>query len=82
MINKELLRRIDERDYLTEREHREFLERLSKDLEILEILKIIVMITRNKSNGAYDGCYCLKIKPNVIPNEDTINKVKEWLNDK
>lgn len=34
--NLELLRRIDEKDYLTEREHREFLDRLKKDLEELE----------------------------------------------
>jgi len=34
--NLELLRRIDEKDYLTEREHREFLDRLKKDLEKLE----------------------------------------------
>jgi len=36
MTSKELLRRIDERDYLTEREHREFLKELKKDLEELE----------------------------------------------
>ena len=32
----ELLRRIDEKDYLTEREHREFLDRLKSSLEIAE----------------------------------------------
>ncbi len=42
MPNKELLRRIDERDYLTEREHREFLDRLNKDLEDYEELKKIM----------------------------------------
>lgn len=41
MNNKELLRRIDERDYLTEREHREFLKELNKDLERLEKYKSI-----------------------------------------
>lgn len=35
----EYLRRIDERDYLTEREHREFLDRLNKDLEEYETQK-------------------------------------------
>ena len=39
MTGKELLRRIDEKDYLTEREHREFLEELNKDLEVLEEIK-------------------------------------------
>lgn len=52
-----------------------------KDLEVLEILKKIIMITRNKSNGAYNGCYCLKLKPNTIPNEDFANKIKEWLDE-
>ena len=36
MKSKEYLRRIDKRDYLTEREHREYLEQLEKDLEKLE----------------------------------------------
>ena len=35
----EYLRRIDERDYLTEREHREYLKALNDDLEVLKILK-------------------------------------------
>ena len=39
MGNKELLKRIDERNYLTEREHREFLSVLNKELEMLEELK-------------------------------------------
>ncbi len=36
MGNKELLKRIDERNYLTEREHREFLSVLNKELERLK----------------------------------------------
>lgn len=39
MVSKELLKRIDERDYLTEREHREFLDKLNKDLEEYEEIK-------------------------------------------
>ena len=35
----EYLRRIDKREYLTEREHREYLKALDDDLEVLEILK-------------------------------------------
>lgn len=38
MTSKELLRRIDEKDYLTEREHREFLSVLNKDLKRLEAI--------------------------------------------
>ena len=59
----------------------EQVEEIIKKLETLEILKSVVMITRNKSNGAYDGCYCLKLKPNVIPSEDTSNKIKRWLDE-
>ena len=39
MANIELLRRIDERDYLTEREHREFLSVLNKELEKLDEIR-------------------------------------------
>ena len=39
MNSKKLLKRIDERDYLTEREHREFLEELITDLENIERYK-------------------------------------------
>lgn len=59
----EYLRRIDERDYLTEREHREYLEKLNTDLEVLEILKKTL-------NNSF---LCL------IKNEEDRKKVKEWL---
>lgn len=39
MTSKEYLRRIDKQEYLTEREHREYLEQLEKDLEMLEDLR-------------------------------------------
>lgn len=35
----ELLRRIDEKDYLTGREHREFLNILTKRLEAVDLIK-------------------------------------------
>lgn len=35
----EYLRRIDERDYLTEREHKEYLNKLNEELTLLEIYK-------------------------------------------
>lgn len=38
---KECLKRIDERNYLTEREHKEFLETIEKDLDRLEGLEKI-----------------------------------------
>lgn len=36
----EYLRRIDERNYLTEREHRKLLDRLNNDLNQIELLKL------------------------------------------
>lgn len=48
MASKELLKRIDERNYLTEREHREFLDRLSKDLEEKELLETELKLEKDK----------------------------------
>ena len=39
MISKECLKRIDEKNYLTEREHKEFLSVIEKDLDRLEELR-------------------------------------------
>lgn len=39
MTSKECLKRIDERNYLTEREHKEFLSIIEKDLDRLEKLE-------------------------------------------
>ena len=69
----EYLRRIDERDYLTEREHREYLKKLESDLEILEILKKniksknIILVKRN-------SC----IEKDLISSEDN-DKIIQWL---
>lgn len=39
MTSKECLKRIDEKNYLTEREHKEFLNVIEKDLDRLEELR-------------------------------------------
>ena len=73
MTSKEYLRRIDERNYLTEREHREFLERLSKDLEILETIKDLLN----------DGVLWLEMEHEMIESKEHKKKkqlIKEWLN--
>jgi len=71
----EYLRRIDERDYLTEREHRQFLDKLKQDLEILEILKPHIKIT---SDGII-SCHNLVLLPRCKYYEKEYNKVKKWL---
>ena len=48
MINKECLKRIDERNYLTQREHKEFLSVIEKDLVRLEQLENALEIIKNK----------------------------------
>ena len=69
----EYLRRIDKREYLTEREHREYLKKLESDLEILEILKKniksknIILVKRN-------SC----IEKDLISSEDN-DKIIQWL---
>lgn len=85
MTSKEYLRRIDERNYLTEREHREFLNELNKDLEVLEIFKTIT-----KRKGAISTALYIednRPKTNIIIKLDTENDkeilcnelVKNWL---
>jgi len=69
MINKELLRRIDERDYLTEREHREFLERLSKDLEILEYIKSLIKVYNNDEMHFERGFDFINVVKELLDNE-------------
>jgi len=72
MTSKELLKRIDEKDYLTEREHREFLKVLEKDLEILEIFKELF-----KYKGNCEWLF------HYLENENQKQLIKEWLdNDK
>ena len=63
----EYLRRIDKRDYLTEREHREYLKKLEKDLEILEILKK-AFLNDMATIGGFHSLY----------GED-LDKIKNWL---
>lgn len=77
MASKELLRRIDERDYLTEREHREFLEGLSKDLEVLDILKENAHLYVNNVNKDVKS-----IQITITTCNDNFNKVEEWLDEK
>ena len=48
MISKECLKRIDERNYLTQRERKEFLSVIEKDLVRLEQLENALEIIKNK----------------------------------
>ena len=48
MINKECLKRLNERNYLTQREHKEFLSVIEKDLVRLEQLENALEIIKNK----------------------------------
>ena len=48
MTSKECLKRIDERNYLTQREHKEFLSVIEKDLARLEQLEKTLEIIKNK----------------------------------
>ena len=48
MISKECLKRIDERNYLTQRERNEFLSVIEKDLVRLEQLENVLEIIKNK----------------------------------
>lgn len=48
MTSKECLKRIDERNYLTQREHTEFLGVVKQDLERLEQLEKALEIIKNK----------------------------------
>ena len=73
MKNNEYLRRIDKREYLTEREHREYLEQLEKDLEVLEILKPMLKIAKGGTWWYLDTKHCF------FDNQETIDKIKEWL---
>lgn len=48
MTSKECLKRIDERNYLTQREHKEFLSAIEKDLVRLEQLENALEIIKNR----------------------------------
>lgn len=51
MTSKECLKRIDEKNYLTEREHKEFLSIVEKDLDQLEELEEQVAALDNSVNN-------------------------------
>ena len=55
------------------------LYKLTKDLEILEILKNKIMLIENTQMTMGYGKYYLKIRPDVILNDDAIKMIKEWL---
>ena len=77
MTSKECLKRIDERNYLTQRERKEFLSVIEKDLDrleklekVLEILKerggIHLYINRNNDNKLtldFDDCISCILEP-------------------
>ena len=90
--SKEYLKRIDEKNYLTEREHREYLRELEKKLEVLEILKPYLrkVLTINESISGIDMHFLpttfiiAKVMELDFNFKDTqeienIRKVKEWL---
>lgn len=78
MTSKELLRRIDERNYLTEREHREFLNILEKDLEILD--KIRKTFKLKKEETINQNHYWLFIGKKIyMITRKQYDLYKEWL---
>lgn len=64
MNSKECLKRIDEKNYLTEREHKEFLSVIEKDLEMLEELRDLYEI-------ATKGNWNLKEENTKLKNKNT-----------
>ena len=95
MISKELLKRIDEKNYLTEREHKEFLNILEKELEQKEkqdkILKLIVEKQVDIKLVAWAGvkveAYNVKVREEKDYwwreelTQDEFDLIKEWLED-
>ena len=81
----ELLRRIDEKDYLTEREHREFLTNVDDRLKVLDILTkyYFIGLVMYLCDDYKDFLFAL-VKAgvndkNVIPNEEDFNFVHNWI---
>ena len=64
MTSKECLKRIDEKNYLTEREHKEFLSVIEKDLDRLEELRDLYEI-------ATKGNWNLKEENTKLKNKNT-----------
>ena len=73
----ELLRRIDEKDYLTEREHRQYLDELRKNIITANTLK--GMIGFKKSWNTQGHRYLPFIRQDVILTEDTMLAVKDYV---
>lgn len=72
MTSKEYLKRIDEKNYLTEREHKEFLSVIEKDLDMLEIIKKYLYYS-NKS-------HCIRMRE-IRKRQSNFDyeELKEWL---
>lgn len=81
MGNKELLRRIDERDYLTEREHREFLSILNKELEKLEEIRNTFKVEKEETINQNHYWLIGKKKPyySYMITKEQYDLYKEWL---
>lgn len=88
MTSKELLRRIDERDYLTEREHREFLKELENALDMLEAIK-----NKAQNNRFFRGCLLrMFVEIKRTPDgaftkkekikDENYEKIMRWLDDR
>lgn len=81
MGNKELLRRIDERDYLTEREHREFLSVLNKELEKLEEIRNTFKVEKEETINQNHYWLIGKKKPHYsyMITKEQYDKWNRWL---
>lgn len=75
--NLELLRRIDERDYLTEREHRQYLDELRKNIISADILKGMIGFKQSWSTQGHR--YLPFIRQDVILTEDAMLAVKDYV---
>lgn len=95
MNSKECLKRIDEKNYLTEREHKEFLSVIEKDLDKLkklekenEELKEQIERLEDEFNGLCDSNHNLKQEFLEVKNEKEVlvdtckNYLKEHYNTK
>lgn len=81
MISKECLKRIDERNYLTQRERKDFLNIVEKDLDILEIIKKHSFLFVEKGK-LYVGRYAdveLLLEEDDFENKQEYELLKEWL---
>lgn len=77
LSNLELLRRIDEKDYLTEREHRQYLDELRKNIVMADMLKSMVGFKKSWSTQGHR--YLPFIRQDVILEENTMLAVKDYV---